>query len=44
MNRMAQKILVMIVLGTFALLVGLGELRKAQAQEVKEPYPTMAPL
>jgi len=44
MNRMGQKIVAMIALGTFALLIGLGGLRQAQAQEAKEPYPSMAPL
>src|ERR1700686_412111 len=44
MNRMGQKIVAMIALGTFALVIGLGELRQAQAQETKEPYPSMAPL
>ena len=44
MNQMAQKIVAMIALGAFALVIGLGELRQAQAQEAKEPYPSMAPL
>src|ERR1700686_5083608 len=44
MNRMGQKIVAMIALGTFALVIGLGELRQAQAQQAKEPYPSMAPL
>ena len=44
MNQMGQKIVAMIALGTFALVIGLGELRQAQAQEAKEPYPSMAPL
>ena len=44
MNQMGQKIVAMIALGTFALVIGLGELRQAQAQQAKEPYPRMAPL
>jgi hypothetical protein len=36
MNKMGQKIVAMIALGTFALVIGLGELRPAQAQEAKE--------
>jgi hypothetical protein len=44
MNQMGPKILAMIALGTFALVIGLGELRQAQAQDTKEPYPSMAPL
>jgi hypothetical protein len=44
MNQMGQKIVAMIALGTFALLIGLGELRQAQAQDAKTPYPSMAPL
>jgi hypothetical protein len=44
MNQMDPKIVAMIALGTFALVIGLGELRQAQAQEAKEPYPSMAPL
>ena len=44
MNQMGQKIVAMIALGTFALVIGLGELRQAQAQEAKEAYPSMAPL
>src|ERR1700721_4822488 len=44
MNQMGQQIVAMITLGTFALVIGLGELRQAQAQEAKEPYPSMAPL
>ena len=44
MNQMAQKIVAMIALGISALVIGLaGALRQAQAQEVKEPYPSMAP-
>jgi hypothetical protein len=39
MNQMGQKIAAMIALGTLALVIGLGELRQAQAQEAKEPYP-----
>jgi len=41
MNQMGQKIVAMIALGTLALVIGLGELRQAQA---KTPYPSMAPL
>ncbi len=44
MNRMGQKIIATIALGTFALVIGLGELRQAQGQEAKELYPKMAPL
>ena len=44
MNQMGQKIVATIALGTFALVIGLGELRQAPAQEAKEPYPSMAPL
>src|SRR5260370_34895205 len=44
MNQMGQKIVALIALGTFALVIGLGELRQAQAQEAKEAYPSMAPL
>jgi hypothetical protein len=44
MNPMGQKIVAMIALGSFALVIGLGELRQAQAQRAKEPYPSMAPL
>jgi hypothetical protein len=44
MNQMGQKIVAMIALGTFALVIELGELRQAQAQQAKEPYPSMAPL
>jgi hypothetical protein len=44
MNKMGQKNVAMIALGTFALVIGLGELRPAQAQQAKEPYPSMAPL
>jgi hypothetical protein len=44
MNQVGQKIVAMLALGTFALVIGLGELRQAQAQEAKEPYPSMAPL
>ena len=44
MNQVGQKIVAMIALGTFALVIGLGELRKAQAQQAKELYPSMAPL
>jgi hypothetical protein len=44
MNQMGQKTVAVIALGTFALVIGLGELRQAQAQEAKELYPSMAPL
>ena len=44
MNQMAPKMVAMIALGTFALVIGLGELRRAQAQQAEEPYPSMAPL
>ena len=44
MNQMDQKIVAMIALGAFALVIGLGELRQAEAQEAKTPYPSMAPL
>ncbi|HEX3354166.1 MAG TPA: hypothetical protein VHS34_15205 [Terriglobales bacterium] len=44
MNRMGQKIVAIIALGTFALVIGLGKLRPAHAQEAKEPFPGMAPL
>jgi len=42
MNLIGQKIGGVIALGTFALVIGLGEL--GQAQEAKELYPSMAPL
>src|SRR6202030_4579978 len=41
---MGQKIVAIMALGTFALAIGLGELRQAQAQDAKNPYPSMAPL
>src|SRR6202035_2187419 len=44
MNQIGHKIVAMIALGALALVIGLGELRQAQAQEAKEPYPSMAPL
>ena len=44
MNRMGRKIVATIALGTFALLIGIGELRQAQARKAKGPYPSMAPL
>jgi hypothetical protein len=44
MNQMDQKIVAVIALGTFALVIGLSELRQAQAQDAKTPYPNMAPL
>jgi hypothetical protein len=34
----------MIALGSFALVVGLGAMGQAQAQDAKSPYPSMAPL
>jgi hypothetical protein len=43
-NQVGQTIVTMIALGTFALVIGLGELRQAQAQQAKEPYPSMAAL
>jgi len=44
MNHMGRKLIAMIALGTLALVIGAGELRQAQAQEAKEPYPSMAAL
>jgi hypothetical protein len=44
MNQWGKKMLAMIALGTYALLVGLGEAWQAQAQDAKENYQTMAPL
>src|ERR1700740_1054007 len=44
MNQMGQKIVAMIVLGTLALVIGLGALRQAQAHQAKQPYPSMAPV
>jgi hypothetical protein len=44
MNQIGQKIVTVIALGTFALVIGLGELRQAQARKAKEPYPSMATL
>jgi hypothetical protein len=44
MKQIGQKIVAMIALGTFALVIGLGELRQAQARKAKEPYPSMATL
>jgi hypothetical protein len=44
MSQMGHKLIAMIALGTFALVIGLGELRQARAQEAQEPYPSMAPL
>ena len=38
------KTIAMIALGTFALVIGLGQLRQAQARDAKTPYPSMAPL
>ena len=44
MNQMGQRIVAMIALGAFALVIGLGELRHAHAQDATGPYPNMAPL
>ena len=44
MNQMGQKIVVVIALGTFALVIGLGKLRQTQAREAKALYPSMATL
>ena len=44
MNQIGKKIVAVIALGTFALVIGLGELRQAQARKAKEPYPSMATL
>jgi hypothetical protein len=44
MNQLSQKMVAVIALGTFALVIGLGALRRAQAHDAKEPYPSMAPL
>src|SRR5437868_15260830 len=44
MNQMGQKIVVVIALGTFALVIGLGKLRHTQAREAKALYPSMATL
>jgi len=41
---MNRKILTTIALASFALVVGLGAAEQAQAQDVKAPYPNMAPL
>jgi hypothetical protein len=41
---MQRKILRTIALASFALVVGLGAAGEAQAQDVKAPYPNMAPL
>src|SRR6202162_3210748 len=41
---MQRKILRTIVLASFALVAGLGAAGQAQAQDVKAPYPNMAPL
>jgi hypothetical protein len=41
---MKSKALRTIVLGSFALVVVLGTAWQAQAQDVKTPYPSMAPL
>jgi len=41
---MQRKILRAVALRSFALVVVLGAVRHAQAEDVKTPYPTMAPL
>jgi hypothetical protein len=41
---MKRKTVKMITLGFFALALALGAARHAQAQDAKNPYPTMAPL
>src|SRR6202795_1618426 len=41
---MQRKILRTIALASFALVAGLGAAGQAQAQDVKAPYPNMAPL
>jgi len=41
---MERKILRMIALSSFALVVVLGAAWRAQAQDAKAPYPSMAPL
>src|SRR3984893_9281756 len=41
---MQRKILRTIALASFALVVGCGAAGQAQAQDVKAPYPNMAPL
>ena len=41
---MQRKILRAFALASFALVVGLGAAGQAQAQDVKAPYPNMAPL
>ena len=41
---MQRKILRTIALASFALVVGLGAAGQSQAQDVKAPYPSMAPL
>jgi hypothetical protein len=41
---MQRKILRTIALASFALVVGLGAAGQVQAQDVKAPYPNMAPL
>src|SRR5438270_12657593 len=44
MNQMERQIVATIALGTLALVIGLGELRQARAQDATGPYPSMAPL
>jgi hypothetical protein len=42
-NHMKRKTVKMIALGFFALALALGTARHAQAQDAKNPYPSMAP-
>ena len=44
MSQMGQKMFAVIALGAFALVIGFGQLRQAQAQDAKNPYPSMLPL
>src|SRR5438132_1488548 len=41
---MKPKIISTIILGSLALVIGLGTFLHAQAQDPKPPYPSMAPL
>jgi hypothetical protein len=43
-NQMKRKTIKMIALACFALTLALGAARQAQAQDAKEPYPSMASL
>jgi hypothetical protein len=43
-NHMKRKTVKMIALGFFALALALSTARQAQAQDAKNPYPSMAPL